>query len=495
MVHKRKTGLDDYLCAHSVKQLQALPREPIETKPDVNALIDELSSETDSLHIEHVLKLVAQVQSAIEAERMIKEIAERTEVRIVILREQVAFLRTRFSQDQSPSPVAVPEAEREEALALLRSPRLLLEFIADTELLGSVGQQTEKTILKLAAASGRLSDEPINITIKGESAVGKNYLMHSVLETEPQEDVIEISGMTAKALQYFAKSLKHKIVAIAEAPGGEDADYSIRTFQSEKAIRILVPEKDEAGRLETQERVVEGPAVFFQTTTKTHLHSENETRAFDVYPDESEEQAQRIFEAQNRRYIDPMPPDKRDRIVRRWQNTGRLLAPMPVLIPFADKIRFPKKPLRVRRDRPRLLALVESSALLHQHQREVTDRNGQLYLVAKVEDYAIARELAMTLLPRVLSGSTIKCQKLVEWAERQGEHMFGKKDVDHAMDWTRKTTVKYLAEAVTLGCLAVDGDDAKTGKKFWFLKKIDTPPLELPKPEELLEGRCSSTAP
>src|SRR5205823_151046 len=118
----------------------------------------------------------------------------------------------------------------------------------------------------------------------------------------------------------------------------------------------------------------------------------------------------------------PMSCEQRDRILRRWQNAGRLLAPMPVLIPFADKIRFPKKPLRVRRDRPRLLALVEASALLHQHQREVTERNGQLYLVAKVEDYAIARELAMTLLPRVLSGSTIKCQKLVEWAETQGEH-------------------------------------------------------------------------
>ena len=142
-------------------------------------------------------------------------------------------------------------------------------------------------------------------------------------------------------------------------------------------------------------------------------------------------------------------------------------------------------------DRPillRLLALVEASALLHQHQREVTERNGQLYLVAKVEDYAIARELAMTLLPRVLSGSTIKCQKLVEWAETQGEHRFGKKDVDHGMDWSRKTTTKYLVEAVALGCLAVDGDDGKSGKKFWFVKKIDTPPLDLPEPGELLEA-------
>src|SRR5438128_3405823 len=176
MAETSKIGLDDYLCAHTVKELHALPREPIETKPDVKELIEELSPDTDSLHIEHVLKRVAEVESAIEAERMIKEIAERTKVRVVILREQVAFLRARCSQDASPSPVAVPEAEREEALALLRNPNLLLQFITDTELLGSVGQPSEKIVLKLAAASGRLSEEPINITIKGESSVGKNYL-------------------------------------------------------------------------------------------------------------------------------------------------------------------------------------------------------------------------------------------------------------------------------------------------------------------------------
>ena len=50
---------------------------------------------------------------------------------------------------------AGPEAEREEALALLRNPNLLLQFITDTELLGSVGQPSEKIVLKLAAASGR----------------------------------------------------------------------------------------------------------------------------------------------------------------------------------------------------------------------------------------------------------------------------------------------------------------------------------------------------
>ena len=101
---------------------------------------------------------------------------------------------------------------------------------------------------------------------------------------------------------------------------------------------------------------------------------------------------------------------------------ARLLTPRHVVIPFARKIKFPTNPLRVRRDRPRFLALIEASALLHQYQRESTERNGQVYLVATVEDYAIAREVAMVLLQPVLSGATPKCKALVDWVPQKVPH-------------------------------------------------------------------------
>ncbi len=204
MVDKRKIGLDDYLCGHSVKELLMLPAEPIETSPDLTMLTEELWPESDSSQIEHVLKVVAQLESEIEGERMIKEISARTKMRIVLLREQVVFIRNRRHQDKAQAPVEVAETDREEASALLCNPGLLLEFVADIEKLGCVGQKSEKICLKLAATSGRLSEEPVNVMIKGESAAGKNYLLHSVLETEPPEDVIEVTRMTGKPQQPFA---------------------------------------------------------------------------------------------------------------------------------------------------------------------------------------------------------------------------------------------------------------------------------------------------
>lgn len=112
-----------------------------------------------------------------------------------------------------------------------------------------------------------------NITIKGESSAGKNYLLQSILETEPTEDVVMLTGMTPKALQYANVTLRHKLIAIAEALGAQDADYSIRTFQSEKVITIWTVEKDDSGRMVTREHKVEGPAAFFLTTTKAHFYT------------------------------------------------------------------------------------------------------------------------------------------------------------------------------------------------------------------------------
>src|SRR5262249_3367673 len=162
---------------------------------------------------------------------------------------------------------------------------------------------------------------------------------------------------------YLGDDLSNSVVVIAEAPGAEEASYSIRTLQSEGELTILVPEKKD-GRIETTERKVKGPVTFIETTTRSHLHAENETRAVDVYVDESEDQTRAIFDVQNEKALGLINETKIALRLKLWQDAQRLLKPLAVQIPFAQFIKFPTRPLRVRRDRPRFLALVEASALL-----------------------------------------------------------------------------------------------------------------------------------
>ncbi|OVE76836.1 hypothetical protein BVX98_04565 [bacterium F11] len=404
------------------------------------------------------------------------------------------LLRAKWSKSQNPDipteapPPSLSVEEEQEALHLLQNPRILEELLDAADRLGFAGDENNKVLLFLAYTS-RLIDSPLNVTIKGESSSGKSHEMEVMSEFMPPESVIKLSGASAKALFYTARSLKHKLMLIAERPGAEDSDYSIRTMQSEKKIVFWVPQKGDNGRIKTEEITVEGPACFVETTTKTHLHPENETRTFDIYVDESEQHTIKVFEAQDRRFTNPIHPEIRTRTLKRWQNAQRLLKPYPVLIEFARQIPFPTKPLRVRRDRPKFMALIEASALLHQYQRTTKSINDTTYLVATIEDYAIARELALPILKNVLKGTTPKCVELVEEARKLSDDQLEitKKSLEDTLKWDRKTVSKYLKEALARGCLEVSdvgGKGRGNSAKYDFIQPVSDVDVPLPSPDD-----------
>jgi len=110
----------------------------------------------------------------------------------------------------------------------------------------------------------------------------------------------------------------------------------------------------------------EGPTVIVQTTTKNHLHPENETRIFPIYLDESEEQTGRIV----RGVLEQAEgggagPEEREAIVGVWHDAVRLLESATVIVPFARRIKVPTSQVRIRRDVTRLLDVVRVIAWLH----------------------------------------------------------------------------------------------------------------------------------
>jgi hypothetical protein len=136
-----------------------------------------------------------------------------------------------------------------------------------------------------------------------------------------------------------------------------------------------------------------------------------------------------------------------------WQNAQRLLKPLSVQIPFASFIKFPTRPIRVRRDRLRFFALIEASALLHQYQRTTKAVNGITHVVASLDDYELAVELSRSVLIRVLSGITPSCEQMISFVGEKfynDDKTFGQSDVMAAMGWTSRTTaIKYLKEPST----------------------------------------------
>lgn len=297
-----------------------------------------------------------------------------------------------------PTPMA--EADREEALALLRDPRLLLRIEEDLGIMGVVGEERVKVSAYLVGTSRKQSvGQGLAGTFKAGSAAGKNHIVRTVAGVMPEEDVLEFTYLSPKALFYLGENaVRHKVVICTEVAGRVEAEYAVRALISEPFITSAIPVKDEeTGRFTTETFRVNGPIAYLDTTTGAKLNTENASRVFEFYLDEEEAQTLAIHRQQARE----AGPERfqieaeRERVRRRHRNAQRLLEPgITVIIPFADQLTFPTKDRRARGDFPKLLALIRVIAFLHQFQREVKERDGRRYIEATPTDYALAHALA-----------------------------------------------------------------------------------------------------
>lgn len=310
---------------------------------------------------------------------------------------------------KAPSRAELAKADEEEAVALLRDPNLTERIVADFDRTGLVGEPLNALIGYLAAVS-RLLKSPLAIIVQSTSAAGKSALMEAVLRLVPEEDRVHYSAMTGQSLFYLGeKSLTHKILAIAEEEGVRQAAYALKLLQSQGELTIASTGKDpDTGLLITQEYHVQGPVMLFLTTTAIDLDEELLNRCLVLTIDESREQTRAIQARQRmkRTLAGLLAEAEAEEVTKLHRNAQRLLRPLAVVNPFADRLAFLDMRTRTRRDHQKYLTLIDAIALLHQHQREiksVTHRGAVIeYIEVTEADIALANRLVHETLGRSL---------------------------------------------------------------------------------------------
>ena len=329
--------------------------------------------------------------------------------RLLLKLEALQQARIEAALKIEPAVPAMTETEREQALELLRDPKLLDRVLADFDTCGLVGERTNKLVGFIAAVSRKL-DRPLAVVVQSSSAAGKSSLMDAVLAFMPEEERIKYSAMTGQSLFYMGETnLKHKILAIVEGEGVRSASYALKLLQSEGELTIASTGKDpQTGNLVTQEYHVEGPVMILLTTTAIEIDEELLNRCLVLSVDESREQTEAIHRLQRERrtLTGLVNGERKQRILTQHRHAQRLLLPLKVLNPYADQLTFLSDKTRTRRDHEKYLTLIDTIALLHQYQRvrRTAQENGATieYIEATREDIAQANTLAHEVLGRSL---------------------------------------------------------------------------------------------
>jgi len=364
------------------------------------------------------------VERAAEETRLHPDLLRREIGRVLLALERLQAARLRAqAQAADTTKTAAPQMsarEREDALALLRDPKLLNRILRDFAACGVVGEETNKLTGYLAAVSRKLAT-PLAVIVQSTSAAGKTALMEAVLAFMPPEERVKYSALTGQALYYMADAdLKHKILAIVEEEGAEKASYALKLLQSEGELTIASTGKDpHTGRMETQEYRVEGPVMIFLTTTAVDIDEELLNRCLVLTVDEGRKQTESIHELQREgdTLEGILETETRARILAAHRAAQRLLRPLRVVNPFARKLTFMSDRTRARRDHTKYLALIRVIALLHQHQREIktVEHEGRRleYIEATIDDIAAANRLAHEVLGRCLDEMPPQTRRLL----------------------------------------------------------------------------------
>ena len=398
----------------------------------------------------------------------------------------------------------LPAERRVAALALLTSPDLLASLDAALEQCGLVGERANGRAAYLAATSRKLA-RPLAVIVQSTSAAGTSTLMDAVLAFFPEEERIKYSAMTGQSLYYLGDAnLKHKILAIVEEEGAEKASYALKLLQSEGELTIASTGKDpNTGRMETQEYHVEGPVMIFLTTTTIDIDDELLNRCLVLSVDESAEQTARIHGQQRRArtLAGLLARETRADVLALWRDAQRLIHPLGVVNPFADALTFTSGRTRTRRDHEKYLTLIDSIALLHQHQRPVQTRSAGGRTVEFIEvtlaDIETANALAPELLGRSLDELPPQTRRLLNHlralvtarmeatGEPQSRLFFSRRDVCAQCGWTYAQVRLHLERLAEVELVAVRGGrngstlsyelltDARAADEAWQIGLIE----------------------
>lgn len=297
-----------------------------------------------------------------------------------------------------PETAAAPqtgESAPDEPPAIASSPDILSDFNMVLHGCGVVGEDRFGKVVYLCLTS-RVLERPVSLAAKGQSSAGKSFVVQEVLKFFPASAYYAMTGMSERVLAYSKEPLQHRFLIVYEAAGmeGDFASYLIRSLLSEGCIRyetmLRVKGKGIVPVLITRE----GPTGLITTTTKVHLHPENETRLLSVPANDTQEQTAAVM-----RMLACETGAVCDDNLTEWHALQSWIAAQDnqVTIPYAYQLAdlVPPVAVRLRRDFSTVRDLVKAHAILHQQTRE---RDEQGRIIATLQDYAVVRDLIADLV-------------------------------------------------------------------------------------------------
>jgi DNA primase len=362
-------------------------------------------------------------------------------------------------------------AEQAQTKAFLTKENLIQELNDLIGKSGIVGEEKNRIFLFAIASSHKMKDT-LHALIQGSSGSGKTHLLSKIAALMPPERVVKFTRVTENSFyNYDEFFFRNKLICLEDIDGlKEEALFAWRELISNNQLSSSTSQKDENGNIRSAQRIVRGPMASICATTHGAIYEDNMSRLFIIAVDESGEQTQRIMQYQSLAASGIADKEKENEARGFLQNCIRMLKPLKVINPYADKIKLPPQAHKIRRLHELFLSFVKQVTLIHQYQRK---RDGQGRIITEPEDLKIAVEImfdSIFLKVDELDGSLRQFfENLKEYVlekENPQNYEFTQREVRHSLNISKSQLQRHINELIDLEYLQQSGGYQNKGLKY-----------------------------
>ena len=420
-----------------------------------------------------------------QTEKLIRRAAEKLEVGTSFISKSLAELTTELEKYRlgeiakqkvkQETKKIITEEEKQNAIAFLQTPDLMIRTNEMIGRSGMIGEESNRLLMYIIFTS-RKREHPLHIISLGSSGTGKTYLQEKVSELIPTEDKVSGTSITDNALYYYGKhDLKHKLILIEDLTGVESMLYTLRELESKQRITKILAHKDAQGNTKTVSLIVEGPVSIAACTTQESIYEDNANRSFLIYLDESKEQDEKIMDYQRRRSAGKINAEQENKIKTLMQNCQRILQPITVINPFAEKLKIPSEVFKLRRTNKHYLDFIEAVTFYYQYQREqkINESTGEVFIETTLEDISEANQLMKEILLRKSDELTGACrnyfERLKNFLKQEKKKTFTNREIRTALRENHSNQKRFMLQLLQEGYIRRNIGNQKKGYNYQVL--------------------------
>ncbi|WP_335337853.1 CHC2 zinc finger domain-containing protein [Salinivirga cyanobacteriivorans] len=378
------------------------------------------------------------------------------------------------STEENSNDKALRLPEQAKCKAFLQKEDLIQNL---NELIGQsgiVGEENNRLFLFIIGTSHKMKDT-LHALIQGSSGSGKTHLLSKIAALMPPERVVKFTRVTENSFyNYDEYFFRNKLICLEDIDGlKEEALFAWRELISNEQLSSSTSQKDENGNIRSAQRIVRGPMASICATTHGQIYEDNMSRMFIVAVDESSEQTQKIMNYQSKTASGTIEKKLEVEAKEFLQNSIRMLKPLKVINPYADKIKLPPQAHKIRRLHELFLSFVKQVTLIHQYQRK---RDGQGRVITEPEDLKTAVEImfdSIFLKVDELDGSLRQfyeeLKNHIKTKSNPEQYEFMQREIRHALNISKSQLQRYINDLVELEYLQQMGGYQNRGYKYKIL--------------------------